>query len=86
MAKGGRVVKKTWKRNKPAIQPESNKPFDPLLGRCKEFLNVNSTIALDDSFDRDFLAGEMVEFIMTLMNTDDENLAAMLGLKDSRDV
>ena len=65
MAKGVRVRKTAHRRQVSTITPEQ-KPLDPLLQKCKDFLDVNSSLSMDDSYDRDRLAEEMVEFIATL--------------------
>lgn len=61
MAESKRVRKQSYKRN-----VKKEKPLDPLLKKCLEFVEHNSSLALDDSYDRQRLAEEMVEFIMTL--------------------
>lgn len=61
MAESKRVRKQAYKRN-----VKKEKPLDPLLKKCLKFVEQNSSLALDDSYDRQRLAEEMVEFVMTL--------------------
>lgn len=74
MAKGVRVRKTAHRRQVSTITPDK-KHLDPLLKRCKDFLDVNSSLSMDDSFDRDRLAEEMVEFVMLEIKLNEEAVA-----------
>ena len=55
--------KRTHKRRNYGTKPVSEKTLDPLLQRCKDFLDANQSRCMDDSYDRERLAEEMVEFV-----------------------
>lgn len=55
--------KRAHKRNKSRIQPERVKRDDPLYRRVVEFVENFSSLALDDSHDRQVLIDNLVDFV-----------------------
>jgi len=55
--------KRAHKRRTYGLQPERDKGDNSMLERCIEFVKKHQSLALDDSYDRDQLAVDLVEFV-----------------------
>lgn len=78
MAKNPRVKKRTHIRKPKKLQPKRPEG-DALYKACLEFADENSSLALDDSYDRATLATNMALFFQMML--DEQYYATIDGLR-----